>query len=226
MGVEPFPWASRVFERDIAAPNPEGSALTFRGGFELHVGSIERGASMPMNTRILAWFVVLPVLALVPAFAGPRPRAVAPAATVPPAIVSIAAAGSGRGVVANESLTPIYFAAGTTQIRPSDTKILDAHAVWLRRDRRQRLLIEGHTDGVGDSAFSREVGERRAKAAQAYLVSKGVSADHIAIVSRGGGRPACREKTATCRAANRRATFSTRVQQIGTATSGRQWTAS
>jgi len=76
----------------------------------------------------------------------------------------------------------------------------------------QRLLIEGHTDGFGDSAFSRQVGEQRVKAAEAYLVSKGVPADHIAIWSRGGGWPACSEKTATCRAANRRATFSTGVQ--------------
>ena len=160
---------------------------------------------MLANTRILAWFVVLPVLALVPAFAGPRAREVAPAAAVPPAVVSIVAA-------AHDALSPIYFAAGTTQIRPSDTKILDGHAVWLRRDRMQRLLIEGHTDGVGDSAFSREVGEQRAKSAKTYLVSRGVPADHIAIWSRGGAWPACSEKTATCRAANRRATFSTGVQ--------------
>jgi len=164
------------------------------------------------NTRILAWFVVLPVLALVPAFAGPRTREVAPAAAVPPAIVSILAAGSGRGFVAKDSLSPIYFAAGTTQIRPGDTKILDAHAAWLHRDRMQHLLIEGHTDGFEDSAFSRQVGEQRAKSAKAYLVSKGVPADHIGIWSRGGGWPSCSEKTATCRAANRRATFSTGVQ--------------
>jgi outer membrane protein OmpA-like peptidoglycan-associated protein len=109
-------------------------------------------------------------------------------------------------------LTSIYFAAGTTQIRPVDTKILDAHAAWLRGDRIQRLRIEGHTDGFGESAFSRQVGEERAKSAKAYLVARGVPADHIVISSRGGGWPVCVEKTATCRAANRRVTFSTGVQ--------------
>jgi outer membrane protein OmpA-like peptidoglycan-associated protein len=160
---------------------------------------------MPTNTRILAWLVVLPVLALVPAFAGPPARDVAPAAAVTPVIVSI-------GAATNDALSPIYFAAGTTEIRPSDAKILDAHAVWLLRDRMQRLRIEGHTDGFGDSAFSRQVGEQRAQSAKAYLVSKGVPADHIMILSRGGGWPTCSEKTATCRAANRRATFSTGVR--------------
>jgi peptidoglycan-associated lipoprotein len=152
--------------------------------------------------RMLAWFVVLPMLALVPAFAGPRAGDVAQGAAVSPAI----------GSIRSDSLSPIHFAAGTTQIRLSDTKILDAHAAWLRRDRMQHLLIEGHTDGFGDNAFSREVGEQRAKSAKAYLVSKGVPANRIATWSRGGGLPACGERTAKCRAANRRATFSTGVQ--------------
>lgn len=150
------------------------------------------------------------MLALVPVFAGPRTREVAPAAAVPAAIVSTVAAGP--GVVANNSLSPIHFAAGTTQIRPTDTKILDAHAAWLRGNRMQRLRIEGYTDSVGDSPFSRQVGEQRAKAAKAYLVSRGVPADQITASSGGGGVPVCGEKTATCRAASRRATFSTEAR--------------
>jgi peptidoglycan-associated lipoprotein len=152
-----------------------------------------------VNTRTLAWFVVLPVLALAPVLAGSRARDVAPAVAAPAAIA------------ANDSLSPIYFAAGTTQIRPNDTKILDAHAAWLRGNRTQRLLIEGHTDSAGDSAFSRQVGAQRAKSAKAYLVARGVSADQI-TASAGGGVPTCGERTATCRAANRRATFSTEAR--------------
>jgi peptidoglycan-associated lipoprotein len=114
-----------------------------------------------------------------------------------------------RDLVASNLLPPIYFAPGTTHIRPGDAKILDAHAVWLRRDRKQVLLIEGHTDGPEDSAFSREIGEQRARSARAYLVSRGALADHIVILSGAGGRPACKEKTAACRAINRRVTFST-----------------
>jgi peptidoglycan-associated lipoprotein len=125
-----------------------------------------------------------------------------------PAMASSGPVVSARDFVVNSLLQPIYFAAGTTQIRPSDTKILDAHAVWLRHDRKRTLLIEGHTDGPGDSAFSRGIGEQRAQSAKAYLVSKGALPDHILIFSRGGGWPACTERTATCRAINRRATFS------------------
>jgi outer membrane protein OmpA-like peptidoglycan-associated protein len=158
-----------------------------------------------VNTRTLAWLVVLPGLAVLPGFAGPRARAVTPAVALSPAVAStVAAAWSDGGA--------IHFGAGGTQIRPSDTQMLDAHATGLRGNRMQRLLIEGYADGAGDSAFSRQIGEQRAKSAKAYLVSKGVPADQIAISAGGGGEPTCREKTATCRAANRRATFSTRVQ--------------
>jgi outer membrane protein OmpA-like peptidoglycan-associated protein len=163
-----------------------------------------------VNTRTLAWFVVLPVLALAPVLAGPRAREVAPAVAVPAAVASTLA--SGLRFVANDSLSPIHFAAGTTQIRSNDTRILDAHAAWLRGNRTQRLLIEGHTDSAGDSAFSRQVGEQRAKSAKAYLVSRGVPPDQITASSGRGGAPACGEKTAMCRAANRRATFSTEAR--------------
>lgn len=139
--------------------------------------------------RRLAGFVILPVLAVAPVFAGFPTREVAPDAP--------------------DARSAVYFAAGTTQIRPRDMGILDAHARWLRGEPRRVLLIEGHTDGPADSVFSREIGEQRANSAKAYLVARGVVADRITTVSRGGGRPACGEKTPTCRATNRRATFST-----------------
>ena len=163
-----------------------------------------------MNTRTLAWFVVLPVLALAPVLAGSRAREVAPAVAVPAAVASTLA--SGTRFAASDSLSPIHFAAGTTQIRPNDTRILDGHAAWLRDHRTQRLLIEGHTDSAGDSAFSRQVGMQRAKSAKAYLVARGVPADRITASSGDGRVSACGEKTATCRAANRRVTFSTKAR--------------
>jgi peptidoglycan-associated lipoprotein len=108
------------------------------------------------------------------------------------------------------TLGPIHFRAGTTALLPEQKKLLDAHAVWLRRDAKQILLIEGHTDGPADHLLSIEIGEQRARSTKAYLVSKGVDADHIAFASHGGGRPSCMERTPACRANNRRVTFSTK----------------
>ena len=164
--------------------------------------SAPRNESGLMNTRTIAWLVVLPGLAVLPVLAGPRVRDVAPAVALSPAVASPAAPAWLLG-------DSIHFGAGGTQIRPGDAKVLDGHATSLRGDRTQRLLIEGYADGAGDSAFSRKMGEERAKSAKAYLVSRGAPADQIAVSSGAGGVSACGEKTATCRALNRRATLST-----------------
>lgn len=153
-----------------------------------------------MNTKRLVWLAILMLLLAPPALARFRPRTVVP-------LVSAAAAAT------PDALSTIYFAAGTTQIRPRDMSILDAHAVWQRDERKRVLVIEGHTDGPGDNEFGREIGEQRARSAKAYLVTKGVIADRIMTESRGGGRPNCKEKTATCRALNRRATVSREVRR-------------
>jgi len=157
-----------------------------------------------MNMKRLIWLVILMLLLAPPALVrfGSRPVVSASAVTPGAAVATPALP---------DALSTVYFAAGTTQIRPRDMSILDAHAVWQRDERKRVLVIEGHTDGPGDSEFSREIGEQRARAAKAYLVTRGVIADHIRTESRGGGRPSCTEKTATCRALNRRATVSREV---------------
>jgi len=107
------------------------------------------------------------------------------AATVPgsaavlAAIVSTVAAGP--DAVANNSLSPIHFDAGTTQIRPS---IRRSWMAWLGRKLAQCLRIEGYADSVGD----REPVGSGPRAAKAYLVSRGVPAERI-TASAGGGVP-------------------------------------
>ena len=160
-----------------------------------------------MNIKRLVWLAILMLLLAPPALARLRPRTLVP-------VVSAAAVAPGAAVapIAPDALSSVYFAAGTTQIRPRDMSILDAHAVWQRDEGKRVLVIEGHTDGPADSEFSREIGEQRARSAKAYLVTRGVIADHIMTESRGGARPSCEDKTPACRALNRRATVSRQVR--------------
>lgn len=160
-----------------------------------------------LRIKRLVWLAILMLLLAPPTlvrFRAPTVVPVVSAAVVPGAAVAPPTMPDG--------LSTVYFAAGITQIRSRDMSILDAHAVWQRDERKRVLVIEGHTDGPGDSEFSREIGEQRARAAKAYLVTKGVIADHIRTESRGGGRPSCKERTAACRALNRRATVSREVR--------------
>jgi peptidoglycan-associated lipoprotein len=152
----------------------------------------------------------LPIMALPVLLAG---KLQAPADTVMVAVPSApvqplqpAAAGD---FTANPALGPLYFGGGRSTPRREDERNLDAHVAWLQRNGRQFLLIEGHTDGPGLDATSVAVGAQRAEWAKTYLVSRGVHADRIETISYGGRVPTCTEKTADCRARNRRATFST-----------------
>lgn len=160
-----------------------------------------------IDMRRLVWLAILMLLLAPPGLARFRPRTVVPG-------VSAAAMGPGAAVPAAkpDAFSTVYFGAGITEIRPRDMSILDAHAVWQRAERKRVLVIEGHTDGPGDSEFSREMGEQRARSAKAYLVTRGVIAARIRTESRGGGRPTCEDKTPACRALNRRVTVSREAQ--------------
>jgi len=108
---------------------------------------------------------------------------------------------------ANEALKTIYFDFDKSDIRPGDAKILDANAAWLASNPNMLLLIEGHCDERGTPEYNLALGERRAKATQAYLVSKGVQPERVNTVSYGEERPVCTEHKESCWSKNRRAQF-------------------
>jgi peptidoglycan-associated lipoprotein len=108
-------------------------------------------------------------------------------------------------------LVDIYFEFDRYEIRPGDVRVLESNARWLRSNR-DLVLIEGHCDERGTNAYNVALGERRAKAAMNYLVSQGVAASRISIVSYGEERPQCTERTDACWQKNRRAHFLVKSQ--------------
>ncbi len=111
---------------------------------------------------------------------------------------------------ANAALKDIHFDFDKAAVRRGDAKILDASADWLKSNRNQLVLIEGHCDERGTAEYNLALGERRARSARDYLVSKGVGADRLTVISYGEDRPACREKNEKCWAVNRRDVFLTK----------------
>ena len=107
---------------------------------------------------------------------------------------------------ANPNLNDIYFDFDKYDIRPGDAKILDSNATWLKAND-NLVLIEGHCDERGTNEYNLALGERRAKATMNYLVSQGVQAARITIISYGEERPLCTEHNEACWARNRRAHF-------------------
>jgi peptidoglycan-associated lipoprotein len=104
-------------------------------------------------------------------------------------------------------LKDIHFDFDKYDIRPGDAKTLDGNAGWLKSNPNHLVLIEGHCDERGTNEYNLALGERRAKSTMNYLVSQGVQASRITIISYGEERPACSQKTEECWAQNRRAHF-------------------
>ena len=114
--------------------------------------------------------------------------------------------------VANADVRDIHFAFDSYEIRPGDVKILDVTMQWLKTHPDAQLVIEGHADERGTNEYNLALGERRAKASMNYLVSRGVQATRIMVLSYGEERNVCNEKTEGCWSQNRRAHFLVKTQ--------------
>jgi peptidoglycan-associated lipoprotein len=112
-----------------------------------------------------------------------------------------------RDFAAVPELQDIFFDFDKYDIRPADARTLDANAAWLKSNPNSLVLIEGHCDERGTNEYNLALGERRAKSTMNYLVSQGVQANRITIISYGEERPACTEKSEACWAKNRRSHF-------------------
>ncbi len=136
----------------------------------------------------------------------PAPSAMAPPTAAPQTPVPTARP-SPKEFVSIPELKDIHFDFDKYDIRPGDAKTLDANAGWLKSNPDQLVLIEGHCDERGTNEYNLALGERRAKAAMNYLVSQGVQAGRITIISYGEERPLCTEHNEACWSQNRRAHF-------------------
>jgi peptidoglycan-associated lipoprotein len=104
-------------------------------------------------------------------------------------------------------LADVHFDYDRADIREVDVKVLDVNAGWLREHPGHLVLIEGHCDERGTNEYNTALGDRRAKATMNYLVSRGVAASRISVISYGEERPSCSQHDAGCWAKNRRAHF-------------------
>ena len=114
---------------------------------------------------------------------------------------------SPKEFVESAALRDVYFDFDRYDVRSGDKGTLDENAKWLQSNQSALLLIEGHADERGTNEYNLALGERRAKATRDYLVSVGIDAGRITVISYGEERPVCTEKNDACWAKNRRAHF-------------------
>ena len=83
----------------------------------------------------------------------------------------------------------VFFATNESVLTTRSRDTLRKQATWLRKNSEINVVLEGHADERGTREYNLALGERRANAAKDYLMTYGVSADRISVISYGKERP-------------------------------------
>lgn len=103
--------------------------------------------------------------------------------------------------------TDIYFEFDSAVLSPEGQAILREKAAYLGQNANLAVVIEGHCDERGTNEYNMALGERRALAAQAFLINLGIDGARLQPVSYGEERPIEMGSGEASWARNRRAHF-------------------
>lgn len=118
-----------------------------------------------------------------------------------------AAAAKAAERAAAKGLVRIHFDFDQYVLTDAAKGILVSNAGLLRAAPAVKVLIEGHCDERGSDEYNLALGEKRALATKNYLVSLGVAADRMSVISYGEEMPIDSASTKDAWAKNRRANF-------------------
>jgi peptidoglycan-associated lipoprotein len=102
----------------------------------------------------------------------------------------------------------IFFDYDAYDIRPDAQGTLSKDASYLSTHPNIKIVIGGYCDERGSDEYNLALGQNRAQATKSALVTAGVAADRIRIISYGKEKPFCTESNEECWQLNRRAGFS------------------
>jgi len=104
-------------------------------------------------------------------------------------------------------LKPVFYELDSSELSEASQKTLDENAALMRRYPSWTVTVEGHCDERGTAEYNLALGERRAIAARAYLVSLGIPAGRLRTVSYGKEFPFDPGQDEAAFSKNRRAHF-------------------
>ena len=107
----------------------------------------------------------------------------------------------------NSPLKAAFFEYDSAELDAAAQSVLTENATVLKKFPSWTVTIEGHCDERGTAEYNLALGERRAVAARAYLVSLGIPADRLRTVSYGKEFPFDPGKDDAAYSKNRRAHF-------------------
>ncbi len=98
----------------------------------------------------------------------------------------------------------LEFETDSARLARISDRQLDAVASVLKAYPARYILVEGHTDNTGDSAYNAKLSLDRAQAVREGLIARGIDPGRISAVGTGDANPIASNDTEEGRAANRR----------------------
>jgi peptidoglycan-associated lipoprotein len=133
----------------------------------------------------------------------PPPAPPPPVQPKPPTEDEIFAKKTLEELNAEKPLADVHFGYDQTNLTDEARASLQKNLEWLKRWTSTKVMVEGHADSRGTNEYNLALGERRAAAVREYLVSLGLAADRITMVSKGEEQPFCTDENESCWHQNR-----------------------
>ncbi len=99
-------------------------------------------------------------------------------------LLSTACAGK-RMVMPSPMASEVHFGFAKDRIKPTETSNLNQSIAFLKNYPSKMVIVEGHTDPIGDGDYNLELGDRRAREVKHFLITQGVAPEQIIVVSFG-----------------------------------------
>jgi len=126
----------------------------------------------------------------------------AKAAALANELANLKAQQTDRGMVL--TVGDVLFAPGKAEVGPGAQRSIDKLADFLKAYPKRNVLIEGHSDNVGDEGFNLKLSQQRADAVRDQLVTRGVAPQRIRTKGYGPKFPVVENDSAAGRQQNRR----------------------
>jgi outer membrane protein OmpA-like peptidoglycan-associated protein len=101
-------------------------------------------------------------------------------------------------------LKNVYFDTDKAALRPESFTQLNQLAEVMKIRKNLKIIVEGHTDSVGNEKSNQILSQKRAEAVKNYLVNQKIDPSRIQAIGYGESRPVVENRTPEGRQRNRR----------------------
>jgi peptidoglycan-associated lipoprotein len=115
---------------------------------------------------------------------------------------------SSTAPVSDVRLSPVHFETGSDLLSNVEDPVLVSNVLWLNKNPKAVLVLEGHCDERGGDRLNMQLGDRRARRVKSDMIAQGIDSDRlIMVVSYGARKPLDPRHTPDAWNVNRRVEF-------------------